>query len=96
VKIPRDVPMYPMRTVVKLTGVDAHRIRYWETKYGMPAPSRDQQGHRLYTQEQVELIKRIGTLADDRGLSLVAIWDLIADLPHIASSQTLSQETSSQ
>lgn len=78
-KIPRNVPLYPMKTVVRLTGVESHRIRYWENKYGTPQPSRDQHGHRLYTQDQVELIKRIGRLADDNGLSLVAIWDLLSE-----------------
>jgi len=79
VRVPSNTPMYPMRTVVKLTGVEAHRIRYWETKYGMPRPARDNQGRRLYTQTDVSLIRKIGTLADDRGLSLVAIWDILAD-----------------
>jgi MerR family transcriptional regulator, light-induced transcriptional regulator len=79
VKIPRNVPMYPMRTVVRMTGVEAHRIRYWETRYGMPIPTRDTQGRRLYTQDQIEIIKRIGSLADDRGLSLLAIGDLLND-----------------
>ena len=78
-KIPHNVPMYPMRTVVKLTGVEAHRIRYWETKYGMPVPSRDEQGRRLYTQAQMELIKQVGKLVDVKGLSFIAIWDLLSD-----------------
>jgi len=77
VKIPHDIPLYPMRTVVRLTGVEAHRIRYWEGRYGMLQPSRDQYGHRLYSQAQVSLIKKIGGLADGKGLSLVAIWDLL-------------------
>ncbi len=77
-KLPRNVPIYPMRTVVKATGIEANRIRYWETKYKMLRPSRDANGCRLYTQEQVELIKKIGALTDDKGLSLVVINDVIA------------------
>jgi DNA-binding transcriptional MerR regulator len=96
VKIPHDVPMYPMRTVVKLTGVEAHRIRYWESKYGMPRPSRDQHGQRLYTRAQVDLIKKIGELADGQGLSLVAIWDLLPGEAQRERVPQLSQPRSSQ
>jgi DNA-binding transcriptional MerR regulator len=69
--------MYPMRTVVKLTGVDAHRIRYWESKYGFPSPNRDGKGRRLYTALEVDLIRKVGNLTDSKGLSLAAIWDLV-------------------
>lgn len=95
VRIPHDTPMYPMRTVVKLTGIEAHRIRYWENKYGMLRPSRDQFGHRLYSQAQVDLIKKIGTLADGKGLSLVAIWDLLPE-EGLQRVPKLSQPQSSQ
>lgn len=93
-KIPHDVPLYPMRTVVKLTGVEAHRIRYWESRYGMLRPSRDQYGHRLYTQTQVDLIKKIGTLADGKGLSLVAIWDLLPEMAQFAKVPAMSHSSS--
>ena len=77
-KIPRNVPVYPMRSVVKATGIEANRLRYWETKYHILRPNRDLQGCRLYTQEQVDLIKKIGALADDKGVSLTVINDIIA------------------
>ncbi|NIM06551.1 MAG: MerR family transcriptional regulator [Armatimonadetes bacterium] len=96
VKIPHNIPMYPMRTVVKLTGVEAHRIRYWENKYGMPRPSRDQHGHRLYTKAQVDLIKKIGGLADGKGLSLVAIWDLLPEVSRSARGSRTTHPRSSQ
>jgi DNA-binding transcriptional MerR regulator len=80
-----------MRTVVRLTGVDAHRIRYWETKYGMLRPARDVQGRRLYTPAEVELIRKVGTLADGRGMSLVAIWNILRHGLNGKSLRTLSQ-----
>jgi len=77
VRVPTDVPIYPMKTVVKLTGIEAHRIRFWETKYGLLQPSRDGAGRRLYSQDDVKRIKKIGSLVDRYGLSLVTASQMV-------------------
>jgi DNA-binding transcriptional MerR regulator len=66
-----------MKTVVKLTGIEAHRIRFWETKYGLLEPSRDAAGRRLYSQEDVKRIKKIGSLVDRYGLSLTVATQMV-------------------
>jgi DNA-binding transcriptional MerR regulator len=95
-RVPRNTPMYPMRTVVKLTGVDAHRIRYWESKYGFPSPTRDGKGRRLYTALEVDLIRKVGNLTDSKGLSLAAIWDLVNQETEVGSLPELGGEVSLQ
>jgi len=77
VRISSDAPIYPMKTVVKLTGIEAHRIRFWETKYGLLEPSRDAAGRRLYSQEDVKRIKKIGSLVDRYGLSLTVATQMV-------------------
>ena len=76
-RVPSDAPIYPMKTVVKLTGIEAHRIRFWETKYGLLEPSRDAAGRRLYSQEDVKRIKKIGSLVDRYGLSLTVATQMV-------------------
>jgi DNA-binding transcriptional MerR regulator len=66
-----------MRTVVKLTHVEAHRIRFWETRYGLIRPARDESGRRLYTGEDIDRIRQIGEMLDQHGLSLLAIRRLL-------------------
>jgi DNA-binding transcriptional MerR regulator len=83
-KIPRNIPVYPMRTVVTLTGMAAHRIRYVESKYGALAPQRNEVGCRLYSQEQVDLIKTIEGLLE-KGLDLPAVLHLVHEEHTIAS-----------
>mgnify|MGYP002153786276 CR=1 FL=1 len=76
---PPHLPLYPMRTVVKLTNVGAHRLRFWESRYGLITPARDESGRRLYSAEQVDRIRQIAELVDKHGLSLLAIRGLIGN-----------------
>ncbi|MDR5695470.1 MAG: MerR family transcriptional regulator [Armatimonadota bacterium] len=68
-----DVPLYPIRTVAQLAGVDARRIRTWETQYGLLSPSRTKGGHRLFSRRELELIRRIKHMVDEEGLSLQGV-----------------------
>lgn len=76
-RMPTHVPLYPMKTVARLTNVEPHRIRFWETRYGLVRPARDESGRRLFTREEVERIRKIGQLVDGQGMSLVAIRQLL-------------------
>lgn len=72
-----DLPLYPIRTAALLAGVDARRIRSWESQYGLLAPARTRGGHRLFSQRDVARIRRIQALLDE-GVSLQAIALLLA------------------
>lgn len=73
----RDLPVYPIRTAAQLTGVDARRIRSWEMQYGLLRPARTRGGHRLFSQRDVETIKRIKHLVDDEGVQLQSVLLLL-------------------
>jgi len=79
VDLPRYAPIYPMRTVVKLTNVEAHRIRFWESRYRLITPIRDESGRRLYSGADVERIRQIGEMVDKHGLSLPAVRKLLSE-----------------
>ena len=51
--------LYPIRTVSELTGVNAITLRAWEKRHGLVRPIRKESGHRLYTQEHIDLIASI-------------------------------------
>ncbi len=48
----------PIREVTRLTGVHPVTLRAWERRYGLVV-QRTGKGHRLYSEEQVERIRRI-------------------------------------
>jgi DNA-binding transcriptional MerR regulator len=65
----RSGAFYPIRTVADLTGVNPITLRAWERRYGLLEPVRKESGHRLYTQEHVDLINRVVGLLD-RGMRI--------------------------
>ena len=55
---------YPIRTVSTLTGINPVTLRAWERRYNLIRPQRTPKGHRIYTHEQIDLIKRIVKLVE--------------------------------
>ncbi|MDR5867846.1 MerR family transcriptional regulator [Halomonas koreensis] len=56
---PADTPLYPIREVSRLTGVNAVTLRAWERRYGLIQPRRTPKGHRLYAKEDIARVERI-------------------------------------
>jgi len=50
---------YPIRSISELTGVATTTLRAWERRYGLLKPSRTAKGHRLYSGEDIDLVKEI-------------------------------------
>jgi len=73
---PPEMAIYPMGTVVRLTGVAAPKLRFWETKYRLIAPARDPMGRRLYSKDDVRRIRRIKEMLD-QGLNLLVVSRMI-------------------
>jgi DNA-binding transcriptional MerR regulator/methylmalonyl-CoA mutase cobalamin-binding subunit len=44
--------------------VSEDRLRTWERRYGIPAPSRTDGGHRLYGEPDLDVIRRMAALVD--------------------------------
>ncbi|TNF38954.1 MAG: MerR family transcriptional regulator [Gammaproteobacteria bacterium] len=51
--------LYPIRTLAELTGVATTTLRAWERRYGLLKPERTPKGHRLYSEQDVDLIRNI-------------------------------------
>lgn len=72
-----DTPRYNIKAVVQQTHVNISTLRAWEQRYGVPRPNRSQQGHRLYSERDIALIKWLKQCTDD-GLAIsqaVALLD---------------------
>lgn len=50
---------YNIKAVSTMLGIPAGTLRMWERRYQMIAPQRSESGHRLYTDEQVQLLQKI-------------------------------------
>jgi MerR family transcriptional regulator, light-induced transcriptional regulator len=79
----------PIRTICSLTGVNAITLRAWERRYGLIQPLRTPKGHRLYTHQHVDQIRRVLTLVE-RGIPISRVREVLdteAQVPSRGRSQ---------
>lgn len=69
---------FPIRTVSSLTGVHPVTLRAWERRYGLVRPLRTKKGHRLYTHQDVEQVRRALALLE-RGVQISCVRDLLGE-----------------
>jgi DNA-binding transcriptional MerR regulator len=53
---------YSIADVSKLTGLEPHVLRYWETEFPELAPRKNRAGHRIYMEQDVRMVMRIRAL----------------------------------
>jgi len=70
-----DTPRHPVRLVANRTGLSPHVLRAWERRYAVVAPHRSQGGQRLYSDHDVERLRRLSQLTG-RGHSISRIASL--------------------
>jgi DNA-binding transcriptional MerR regulator len=64
-----DSLQFPIRELVRRTGVNASTLRAWENRHGLLKPVRTPAGHRLYGVADVQRVRRLQELLA-QGLSL--------------------------
>jgi DNA-binding transcriptional MerR regulator len=61
---------YRIGEVSRLTDLKPFVLRYWETEFPMLEPLKTPAGHRLYRQQDLELVLRIKRLLYDEGFTI--------------------------
>jgi DNA-binding transcriptional MerR regulator len=64
--------------VSKLTGLDPHILRYWESEFPQIKPHRIA-GQRLFTKKDIDLIQYINELLNDYGMTLTGAKRIISE-----------------
>ncbi len=83
--------IYPMRAVVRQTGLTAHVIRAWERRYGAVVPHRTSSRRRLYSMADIERLKLL-----KRGVSVGNSIAQIAKMDTEALRALLSSESAAR
>ncbi len=52
-----ETPIYTMKTVVQQTGITPTTLRAWERRYGILQPDRSDGGYRLYSEQDIALLR---------------------------------------
>ena len=91
--------LYRIGDVSRLTDTKPFVLRFWETEFPMLQPVKTPKGHRLYRQEDIDLIRTIKRLLYQEGFTIPGARRHLAEQTgkggtiHVAS---LSQATSEQ
>jgi MerR family transcriptional regulator, light-induced transcriptional regulator len=73
------LPVYPIRTVARLTGISEGSLRAWEARYGLIKPARTKGGHRLYSDNDVGRLNEIKRLLHADGLSMAGVQVIMSE-----------------
>lgn len=71
--------LYSIQFVANVTGINPHTIRAWEKRYGVTVPTRDKNGRRLYSDQEIQKL--------DLLYKLVNIGNNISDIANLSREQ---------
>ena len=63
---------YKIREVAEMLGLPASTIRFWESKFTIINPKRNDKGTRFYTPSDVEKLRMVFYLVKEKGLKIEA------------------------
>jgi DNA-binding transcriptional MerR regulator len=69
-KIGESARLYRIGEAAQALNLKTCALRFWETEFPQLQPIRTTSGQRLYSEEHVELLRRIQRLLYDRGLTI--------------------------
>jgi len=72
-KVKSDEKFHYIGEVSKTLGIPEHIIRFWEKQFSVINPLRDQRGHRIYTQKDIEIINNIKFLVYNKGYRIEGV-----------------------
>ena len=65
-------PRYVISIAARMLGVQTHTLRYYE-RVGLLEPSRSESNLRLYSDQDIQRLRRIRTLMDELGVNLAGV-----------------------
>lgn len=61
---------YDTNEVAEMVGCQASALRFWEKKFPHLSPKRDSRNRRLYTEEDIEVVRKIMYQRKDQGRTI--------------------------
>jgi MerR family transcriptional regulator/heat shock protein HspR len=88
----RDIqPRYVISIAAEMLGTQTYTLRYYE-KIGVVNPARSKGNIRLYSDLDLEVIKRVMTLMDELGVNLAGVEVILRMSHQIAQLQKNNEE----
>ena len=87
----QNEPRYVISIAAKILGIQTHTLRYYE-RIGIIEPSRSSGNIRLYSEENLEQLRRVKALIEDLGVNLAGAEVILRMARHITELQSRLQE----
>lgn len=79
--------LYRIGEVSRIADLKPFVLRYWETEFPMLEPVKSSSGHRMYRQEDVDLILKIKRLLYDEGFTIAGARRHLRDLENGSATE---------
>ena len=79
--------LYRIGEVSRITDLKPFVLRYWETEFPMLEPVKSASGHRLYRQQDVDMVQRIKRLLYDEGYTIAGARRHLRDQHDVSNSE---------
>lgn len=79
-------PRYVISIAARMVGVHTHTLRYYE-RVGLLEPARSDTNLRLYSDEDIDRLRRIRTLMDELGVNLAGVEVILKLLARMEEMQ---------
>jgi DNA-binding transcriptional MerR regulator len=87
-----DARNYRIGEVSRIVELKPFVLRYWESEFPMLEPVKSPSGHRLYRQEDVDLVLKIKRLLYDEGFTIAGARRHLRDSQNGGSTEPASGE----
>jgi MerR family transcriptional regulator/heat shock protein HspR len=88
-------PRYVISIAARILGVQTHTLRYYE-RVGVVEPQRSQGNIRLYSERDIDMLRRIKTLVDDLGVNLAGVEVILRMMQHLDQLQNQVEKLESE
>jgi DNA-binding transcriptional MerR regulator len=75
-----DEGFFSIGEVSEKMGLKPHILRYWEREFPVLQPMKNRVGHRLYTERDLLIIRKIKELVHQRGYSIAGAKKVLFDV----------------
>ena len=79
--VTEETRLYRIGEVSRIAELKPFVLRYWESEFPVLQPVKSPRGHRLYRQEDVDLVLRIKRLLYDEGFTIAGARRHLRELP---------------
>ncbi len=90
-----DEPRYVISVAARLLGMHTHTLRYYE-RIGVIRPGRSQGNIRLYSDRDIEMLRRVKALVEDMGVNLAGVEVIMRLMQRMNEMQTRMKELESE